>query len=322
MKLSANSLKRLVKGACYFEVERGFLTPYRFCEKQLEMARADTFNEIWRNRMVFSGGIRLEMVTDAENISFEFKVYKGDCAFGLGSSVDAWINGALYSVTPIKDFSGRVSISLPIGEKSVSIYLPNYSRFSIKDFTLDGHYRATRSSGKRLLVIGDSITQGYGPSFASGSYFNELQRRTGYDMLNQGIGGLPFSAEQLMYVDGFMPDKIIVFLGTNWYNVSSYDYEKEAADFYNKLVKMYSGKPILAISPVWRDEDGLDRARFDWCREIVKRECEKHAEIKLVDGYSLVPCIADCFCDGIHPTEYGTLMLTNNLLTEMKKIKF
>ena len=322
MKLGANSLKRLIKGACYFEIDSGFLTPYRFSQKQLEMARADTFNEIWRNRMVFSGGIRLEMVTDAENISFEFKVYKGDCAFGLGSSVDAWINGALYSVTPIKDFSGRVSISLPSGEKSVSIYLPNYSRFSIKNFTLDGSYKSVKDKGQRLLVIGDSITQGYGSAFASGSYFNELQRRTGYNMLNQGIGGLPFASEQLMYVDGFAPDKIIVFLGTNWYNVSSYDYEKEASDFYDKLLLMYPDTPILAISPVWRNEDGLDRERFDWCREIVKRECKKRTRINFLDGYSLIPCIDDCFCDGIHPTEYGTLMLTNNLLTEMKKIKF
>lgn len=323
MKFSANSLKKLIKGACYFEEERGYLTAFRFSKKQLDMTKADGYNEAWRNRVLFSGGIRLELKTNADNVYFCYKAYFGDCQVGGRSkSLDTWVNGVLYSVVDIDKLSGSVSISLPAGEKFVQIYLPNYCRFSIKGFTVDGKYKSVKDKGQRVLVIGDSITNGFGSLLSSGSYFNELQRMTGYNMLSQGIGGYRCEPGELDYVDGFMPDKIITFLGTNWYNCKEqYDYEKATVDYYKRLTELYQGKQIIAISPIWRN-DGVDRERFEWCRGIVKRECEKYESITFVDGYTLVPCVDACFCDKIHPNEYGCLLLAQNLYKIIKKIRF
>ena len=75
MKFSVNSLKKLIKGACYFESEGGYLTPFRFSKAQIDLTKNDGYNEAWRNRVLFSGGIRLELITDAENISFDYKLY-------------------------------------------------------------------------------------------------------------------------------------------------------------------------------------------------------------------------------------------------------
>ena len=323
MKFSANSLKKLIKGACYFEAEGGYLTAFRFSKKQIEMTKRDGYNEAWRNRVLFSGGIRLELKTNARSISFDYKAYFGDCEVGGRSkTLDAWVNGVLYSVTNIDKLFGKLSIALPEGEKLVKIYLPNYCMFSIKSFTVDGNYKSVKDKGQRVLVIGDSITNGFGSLFSSGSYFNELQRLTGYNMLNQGIGGYRCEPEELVPVDGFVPDKIITFLGTNWYNCpDQYDYEKATVDYYKKLTEMYKGKQIIAISPIWRD-DGVERERFDWCRSIVKRECEKYESITFVDGYTLVPNIEQCFCDKIHPSEYGCLLLAQNLYKIIKTAKF
>ena len=323
MRLSSNSLKRLIKGACYFEAERGYLTAFRFGKNQLDLIRKDSYNEIWRNRAYFTGGIRLEFKTDATQISFDYKIFIGDCEIGKRSkSLDVLVNGTLYSVNYINQFKGKMSLSLPEGDKAVSIYLPNYYQLSIKNFTLNGKYKSVKDKGQKVLVIGDSITNGFGSLFSSGSYFNELQRLTGYNMLNQGIGGYRCEPDDIMLVDGFMPDKIITFLGTNWYNrPDAYDYEKATIDYYKALTELYKGKQILAISPLWRDDD-IDRERFDWCRAIVKRECEKYDNITFVDGYSLVPCVEECFCDKIHPNEYGCLLLAENLFKIINKIKF
>ena len=323
MKFSANSLKKLIKGACYFEEEQGYLSPFRFSKKQIDLTKKDGYNEAWRNRVLFSGGIRIELKTDAEHISLDYKAYFGDCEIGGRSkSLDTWVNGVLFSVIDINKIKGKVLISLPAGEKSVTIYLPNYCHLSIKNFTASGKYKSVKDKGQKVLVIGDSITNGFGSMFSSGSYFNELQRLTGYNMLSQGIGGYRCEPADLMYIDSFMPDKIITFLGTNWYNCPDcYDYEKATADYYKKLTELYKGKEIIAISPIWRD-DGVDRERFDWCRSIVKRECEKYESITFVDGYTLVPLVNECFCDKIHPNEYGCLLLAQNLYKIIKKIRF
>ena len=323
MRLSANSLKKLVKGACYFETERGYLTAFRFSKKQLDMTRVEGYNEAWQNRVLFSGGIRLEFKTDAERISLDYKLYIGDCSIDKRSkTLDVWVDGVLYSVAAIEQLKGKLTLDLPAGEKQVSIYLPNYYQFFIKNFTVEGKYKSVKDKGQRVLVIGDSITNGFGSTFSSGSYFNELQRLTGYNMLNQGIGGYRCEPGDLIYVDGFMPDKIITFLGTNWYNCpDQYDYEKATVEYYEKLTELYKGKKIIAISPIWRD-DGVERERFDWCRSIVKRECQRHENITFVDGHTLVPNVEECFCDKIHPNEYGCLLLAQGIYKIIKKVKF
>ena len=77
--------------------------------------------------------------------------------------------------------------------------------------------------------------QGAGPNVASLAYANGLVRELGYDILAQGIGGYRYEPNDIMKIDGFEPDKIIVALGTNWYDDSSYDYELNVSEFYKKL---------------------------------------------------------------------------------------
>lgn len=323
MKFSANSLKKLIKGACYFETERGYLIPYKYSRAQLDMMNQEGFDEFWRIRGNISAGIRIEFKTDSSFVSFDYKASVGSPLTDRSNTVDVWIDGALYSVLHLEKDKGSVKVDLPSGEKTVSIYYPCDSQFWVKNFTIDGKYKSIKDKGQKVLVIGDSITQGYGPNFSSGSYFNELQRQTGYNMLNQGIGGYRCEAKFLTYVDGFVPDKIITFLGTNWYDAEDvYPYEKATADFYNRLAELYPNTEILSISPLWRSDDGFNPERFKWCTDVVKNECKKHENITLLDGYTLVPNVFECFCDKLHPNEYGCLLLATNIHKEMKKIKF
>ena len=102
MKFSKESLKKLIKGACYFEVNGGYLSAFRFSQKQIELTKRDGYNEAWRNRVLFSGGIRIEFKTDAEHISFDYKIFTGDCLLGDRSkSLDVLVNGVMYSVNYI-----------------------------------------------------------------------------------------------------------------------------------------------------------------------------------------------------------------------------
>ena len=323
MKFSKESLKKLIKGACYFETNRGYLISYKYSKAQLDLMNTDGYDEFWRQRGSFSAGIRIEIKTNSSYVAFDYNANGGTALCDRSNSLDVWVDGALYSVLHLKETKGNVKIFLPSGEKLVSIYMPCDCQFWVKNFEIDGNYKTVKNKGQNVLVIGDSITQGYGSMFSSGSYFNELQRMTGYNMLNQGIGGYRCEPNDLMLVDGFEPNKIITFLGTNWYDAPDvYDYEKATIDFYNRLCELYPDKQILSISPIWRGDDGLDSERFNWCREIVKRECQKHSNINFVDGLTLIPNVLDCYCDKVHPNEYGCLMLATNIYKAMKKYKF
>ncbi len=319
MKLSNKTLTRLVKGACYFEMKNGYLSSFRYSKAQIEHMSRDGYDAYWLNRALITGPQRIELKTDATKISFNYKASETHIN---ANTIDLYIDDVLYSVYHIYDrLKGMVEFSLPDGQKKVSIYLPCESTLQIKNFTINGSYKSIKEKGDKVLIIGDSITQGAGPSIASLAYANILARELKYDILAQGIGGYRYEPNDVMTIDGFTPDKIIVALGTNWYNVDSYDYELNVNEFYKKLSEAFPNIPVLSVTPLWRG-NVEDWERFTWCIDKIKSACSKYENIKLVDGFALVPNVEECFSDKVHPNSFGSLMYGNNLIKAIRKQKF
>jgi len=321
MKLSEKTLYKFFKGALRYTCEGGYITPARFSLAQTEFMADPSYDRGWRNYAKFTGGIRMELVTDSPFISFD---YKASCMHERANTVDLYVNGALTSVYKIGDrLKGSIRFDLPEGENRVTIYLPGESIFSIKNFQIDGGYRSVRDKGQRLLVIGDSITQGAGPDIASAAYIHSLQRRTGYNILGQGMGGYRYEPRDLMKTDGFEPDKILVFLGTNYYDtpIEQYDYKDAVEKFYERLTELYPNTPILCVTPLWRNNN-VDMPRLLWCIEAIKNTCRKYPSVTVADGFTLMPNVDECLADGVHPNTYGSTLLAENLAKVMKDIKF
>lgn len=318
MKLSNKTLSKLIKGACYFEIKDGYLSSYRFSKAQIENLSRNAYDKCWLTYALMSGPQRIEFKTSCTEINFDYKASKSHA----NNTIDLYIDNVLYRVYHINDtLKGKVEFFLPQGEKLVSIYMPCESTVQIKNFTINGGYKSVKKSEKMVLIIGDSITQGAGPNVASLAYANGLARELGYDILAQGIGGYRYEPNDVMKIDDFEPDKIIVALGTNWYDDSSYDYELNVSEFYKKLTSVFPNIPILAITPIWRgDIDNWDR--FIWCINKIKDTCAKYECIRLVDGFTLVPNVEECFSDKAHPNSFGSLMYSNNLIKAIKKLKF
>ena len=225
MKFSNNSLKKFIKGACYFETNNGYLNSFKFSKTQIDWFKNEGYDPFWYERTIYTAGIRIELKTNSNFVSFDYKNMQGALLTSRSNTLDVYVDDVLYSVFSFESQKGNFRVNLPLGDKKITIYLPNDCKFGIKNFTIDGNYKSIKEKGQKVLVIGDSITQGYGPAFSSGSYFNVLQKLTGYNMLNQGIGGLRCESESLSYVEGFEPNKIMTFLGTNWYDAPDcYDY--------------------------------------------------------------------------------------------------
>ncbi|MBO5287137.1 MAG: SGNH/GDSL hydrolase family protein [Clostridia bacterium] len=323
MRLSSKTLKRLVKGAVYFTEDRGYLTCHRYSKAQVEYMADEKYDWGWRMRAGFCGGVRLEFKTDAKTVSFD---YRASHSHERSNTVDLYVDDRLTQVYKLENrLKGKITFNMPQGEKRVTIYLPCECNLEIKGFTLDGSYKSIKDKGERVLIIGDSITQGAGPDIASASYLNILTRKIPNTYLGQGIGGYRYEPQDLMRVEGFEPDKIIVFLGTNYYEYAlengKYDYGKAVEDFYARLIELYPSTPILVITPLWRT-NAYEWEKFLWCINKIKSVCESYPSIRVADGFELMPNVAECLADGVHPNTYGSTLLAENLINFMRDIKF
>ena len=321
MRLANTTIKKLIKGALVFETKKGYLSFFKYGKDQLEFFDRPDYDWGWRMWAHFSGGIRMEMMSDCTEISFD---YKSSCQHERSNTIDLYINDVLsfsYHIGNI--LKGTVTFSGMKQEiKKVTIYFPCESRLDIKNFNIDGAYRQIKDKGEKVLFIGDSITQGAGPDISSVSYFNTVVREMGYNALCQGVGGYRYEPRDLMKIEEFDPDKIIIFLGTNYYEArDDYDYKKAVYDFYEKIEKIYPDKPKICITPTWRNND-VDWDRFSWCINTIKEACQKYYDVTVIDGFGLMPNVDDCLADGIHPNTFGSCMIAFNLIKILKDLNF
>ena len=322
MKISAKTLVKFAKGAMSYSFERGCFRAYRFSDEQIKYMKSDAFDQGWTSWAMHTGAIRLEFKTTATKISFD---YVSASWIKESNTVDFIVNGTLEAVYRVDDTpKGHIEHSMPEGVKRICICLPCIASFGIKNFEINGTYKSVKNNSEKILILGDSITHGGGPLMSSATYVNMLALRTGYDIVAQGIAGYRYEPrEPMMIADGFTPDKIVVFLGTNYYEAShleqGYDYERAVREFYERLTKIYPDKPILCVTPLWRNNN-VDWTRFNWCINTIKTRCEKYERITVLDGLDIVPHADEFFADKIHPTAYGSTFIANAIEKALKKI--
>lgn len=321
MKLSDTTIKKFYKGALTFEKDKGYLIGYKYSKAQMDFMAAPSYDWGWRWRAKMSGSTRLELITDATELSFD---YLASDSHERANTVDLYIDNILTGVYEIGEkLKGNTSFKMPEGEKKVTVYLPCESIFGIKNFEINGRYKSVKSKGQNVLVLGDSITQGAGPHISSASYFNTLTRHFNHTFLGQGVGGYRYEPCDLMKIQDFEPDRIVVFLGTNYYDtpLEQYDYKGAVNEYYERLTELYPNTPILCITPLWRNNN-VDFPRLFWCIDTIKEACSHYEQVTVVDGFTLVPNVDQCFSDGVHPNSYGSACLVENLISFMKKSKF
>ena len=316
MVLTNEELKEIYFGAYEFgETKDGYLQAFQYSKKQIEYFKGAF--EMWYERCTASTAKTLEFTTSANKLSFDYKIIWKGSPDSFEITVDGLVTGIKY-VKDIMDV-GTIEWELPEGEKNVVIYLPADATALIKNFTIDGNV-VPAVKGEKVLWLGDSITQGYGPLRSSNTYVSVANKILNYDILNQGIGGYVYDKKSLMKMEGYTPDKIIVALGTNQYGDGDMSVVEE---YYETLTGIYGKEiPILCITPLWRGDsvDGLP-VLTDFC-EKVKKIAEKYENVKVVEGMKLVPHFSEYFLDNLHPNCLGCEIYGRNLVDEIKRIGF
>lgn len=316
MKLTNNELKKICFGAYFFEeTEDGYLQAFQYGKAQMEYFKE--VYDFWYDRCMATTAKTLEFSTKATEVSFDYKIlWKGS-----DDSFELMIDGLITNIEYVKDMKddGRISWRMPEGEKKVVIYLPIDATVLIRDFEIDAEF-IPATKGDKVLWLGDSITQGYGPLRSSCSYVSVANRLLGYDILNQGIGGYIYDKKSLMKMDGYTPDKIIVAMGTNQYGDKDPDVVRE---YYDTLTSIYGNEiPILCITPIWRG-DHIDELPifYGFCEDI-RKIASSYKNVTVIDGLTMVPHLSEYYLDNLHPNPLGAEIYGRNLVEIIRKIGF
>ena len=332
MILSTELLKNYIKGALSIQTKDEWLSLFRFTEQQSRYYFEKSPDTLYLKSRT-SAGMKLELITDADQISFDFRVFStcGRTFYSFDLYIDGVFCDELYVINLMNKKSGSVSFALPEGSHRVTVFFPNLMRTEIQNICLEGASFADPIPSKmKILCLGDSITQGYDAYHSSLSYTNRISQALDAEILNQAIGGEIFDEKILDEALSFEPDLITIAYGTNdWAALASKESFLDGAErFFKKIKSIYPEKTIVYISPIWRGDQQKpfgtqDTAVGDFEESVKELQIlAKKNELSVIDGLPLTPHHSDFFADQfLHPNDLGFGFYAENLLRELKKEK-
>ena len=322
MILDLKTIKEITCGAVKIAEKDGYIEFDRMSDIQRE-------NQVghgeFLRRARSTSGVRLAMVTDSENLSFEYKFIVA-APYPAGF-FDIYVNGAMISHQGSEnEDAGKVEVCLEKGMKKVEVYFPWARRAMISNLTLDdGAVIEPLKRRMKLLAFGDSITHGTLGIYPSLTYICRLAAMLDADIVSsKGIGGDIFSDRIISSPDDVKPDIITVAYGSNdWGSQEPEKVAKAIRRFFSLLRAAYPESKIFAITPVWR-ADHQKQTQFpfgtDKMDEFIRENTKGIYDIIYIRGWDMVPHVPEFFSDGfLHPNDLGHGIYAQNLYKEITK---
>ncbi len=330
MKLTLEQLQSVSLGAVRVAQYEDGVHFFRFTKAQEALYDRTAPGVTAYARSVATAGVRLRFKTNSTSLGMVVNVAQKTSRSYF--SVDIVVNGT--AVGYIDNFGdtvlqGNPSQAMPLGrfggtfplgngEKDVCIHLPWSVCAAVEELTLDdGASLIPVKPVKRVLVLGDSITQGYDALRPSHRYAGIMCDRLGAEEVNKAIGGECFFPPLAATPDAFTPDLITVAYGTNdWSNHTNEQVHRACRGFFEELTKSYPQVPIVAITPIWRKDctQKLKFGPFEQVGKCIRKEVAHLPNVQVVDAYDFVPHSENYFADlCLHPNDEGFVFYTNNI---------
>ncbi len=333
----------------------GWVRPVRFTTAQLRaLGSVRAWHPgLYKRMAACTAGVCLEFETDASHVSVEVAlgaVPRGtvstmrDVERHSGSAPDPGVVSVeiddLPPVAVRPDDRHLVEIDLsepgadptdPVAlpgmgrRRRVRVWLPCLTTCAVRDVFFDGGYLGPVAERRALLVLGDSIAQGFVADQPAATWPALLARRAGLDLVNQGIGGQVFQPGSLWGMEELDPAAIVVEFGEN------YRYEPCAASAIGRDVRAYLSEVASAWpeTPTWvlgvppHTEDVYPthpRSCFAEVDGIIADAAGRHSSMTLVDASTLLDGdrLGELLADGSdHPGPRGQEMIAERLAAVM-----
>ena len=214
--------------------------------------------------------------------------------------------------------------------------------------------------GKKIVFLGDSITEGHGTSGEEATFVYQVGKLGGFrESKNYGIGGTRIARQTKPTKDNPRfdldfcsrvseldedADIVVVFGGTNDYGhgdarIGDFD-SRELTTFYgtchclmSSLIERFPGKPIVFLTPLHTSYDrqikknipdeGVTLATY----VNIIREMAEYYSLPVLDLYAesgLQPALKTIreryVPDGLHPNDAGHVLLTEKILAYLRAL--
>ena len=283
----------------------GAFIPMRFSAERMD--DYVTYNESAKIKAPYyecTPGVRMDFYSDAETVSFHYTVTAGFFDGKSEYAVDTfniYENGEYKSSQKVvKGVAGDVVYKRKSAEAEsrITIVFPGYHGVSLSMFQL-GNTRPVEDYDHKILVLGDSISQGLFAEKPSDNYVHQVCTALNADYLNLSVGGEIFRSAALDDDIPFQPTYILVALGTNDYyaGITAGNVRLNAEGYLNRLKEIYPNVPITVISPF-----GNFSADYNAAIEAAATTHNCH----YVDGTTLISRSANSWnADLVHPSTAG-----------------
>lgn len=324
-RIAFSDIKEATRGAVCTEEIDGALVFHRFSADEREKYPPYDFEKL-ALKMPSSSGVTVVFETDATELSLSL-VLRRASSRQLGCALDVLVDGKLVATCARREppnesgcYALSETVALPKGEKRVTLVLPGLFSASIRSLSLsDGASFKPIKAKRRLLIYGDSITQGYDASSPSNAYASRIALALDADATNKAIGGeiyFPPLAEMDSGVENAA--LILIAYGTNdWsHRIPLKELIQSARAFYTALRARHPLTPICVLSPIWRaDAERTDTFPFRSLPDALREAASGLPGVSVVDCFAFVPKDTALFADGsLHPNDEGFAPYTEGVL--------
>lgn len=332
MKMTLEQLRSVTTGAADVFSDNGQVHFRRFTREQDELYRktvkwfdpdGENSNAEFLSRSRATAGVKLSFRTNSTCLKLGVTATRGTIPtfFAFDICVDGNYKDSLdnYSNAPLPEPypDGKYPLGhfektfdLGAGEKWVCIHLPWSVQVGLEELILDdgSWFECVRPENK-LLMFGDSITQGYHALHPSARYAARLAQALDMEEYNKAVGGEIFFPELAKCQESFVPDLITVAYGSNdWSRICRDEFRNRCRAFYRALRFNYPETPIVALSPIWRKDQVESRpfGPFEGVEEDIKAITSEIENVIFLSGVDFVPQDTSLYGDGrLHPNDEG-----------------
>jgi lysophospholipase L1-like esterase len=312
MKLSLEQIQSVTVGALQIRSEADGI---HFCKMSAaQMEAYGAINEAQRTNALATTGVRLDFHTDAAYVKY-MPVHDG--------RYEVKIDGLLIDDTRAVGGTELV-ISLPADtqEHRVTLHLPSHGTPGVLSYVElpDGAALTPHRFDRKMLFIGDSITQGWNSGIDTLSYAYLVSDHFNAESIIQGVGSACYNPTTLSPID-FDPDTVIVAYGTNDAGKETLEQiEGDCRAYLEKLVTLFPRERIRVITPIPRLN--RDEIRTYGPISLVGKTVRAVAEslfLAVIDGEKMVPSLPAMMADNVHPNAIGFSVYAHNLIKALSE---
>ncbi len=327
----------------------GWVRPSRFSAAQLRsLGSVRAWHPgLYRHMAACAAGVSVEFATDAQTVGLELRlgeVPRGTAAVLADVARHTGVEpprpdavfvdvGARHLGPLFPDEKNLLTIDLVdpealvvplpgLGEpQRVRVWLPCLVPCELRGVTHDGSLLEGVAPRRRLLVLGDSIAQGFCAEDPARTWPALLADHLGLDLVNQGVGGQVFQPGTLAGTEGLDVEAVVVEFGDN------YRFEACDAGLVGRDVRAYLDEVARAWpeAPIWvlTTPPHLEVAYPTHPRScvgavdaMIEEAAARHARMRVVDAAALLDrhLLPRLLADGSdHPGPEGQRMIAERL---------